>query len=899
MASQRLTSQQLYRLLATRPGPELPDDKRVRQFSQVLASADQKLLSKLISEQYYVPGEIIFKEGETGDDMYVIRSGQAVALKGNFQTPTILGYRDAGEIIGEMSLLENKPRSASVVALEDLCALRIKRRDFEQLLSHHPVVGMSIMATLSARLRAADDARKTSLRSASQLMRMVSELHTEKQQLLELQEALHLAGQAISNTLGLAELLDLILEYLVRIAPYDRAAVLLQSGNELEIVAARGFPSKLQHLSQVHILIKEDDIFQELCRSHRPLAIPDVLERSDWQHVEGLLPARAWLGVPLLRFNQVIGMLSLTREVPVAYSDGEVTLAATFAGQAAIALENARLYDRITRFTQQLEGIFREPAEAVQAAYAQLEILSLLDTSTVPGDIFNILTTFLFYHNLSELPAAVEIVSGLPPYDSSVRRTLERLKGIGAEVAAYQAATSRYQQLAALARATDRLDDLSEYVTAKVGKSERIILEGIILQWRRLVSGAGGEVGAAEESEPVANPYVAGNPVTGNLFVGREDILHHLGELWNKEGQYPSIVLYGHRRMGKTSILHNLGTRFGAHRIIVDFNMQRVGLVANTGEMLYNLALALYDSLSVHQQEELGEPDEERFTNRNPYTTFDRFLKRLDRVRARQRFIITVDEFELIEQMIIEGKLESRLLDFWRGLIQTYDWYIMAFAGLHTLQEMTQDYWHPLFGSVKAIPVSFLSPEAAWRLIVQPTPDFALDFDPQAVKRIIDLTSGQPYLIQLIGHGLVARFNRQIFEEGLAREPRFTRADVEAIINTPEFYRDGNAYFTGIWRLVEQGAPGQHAILSTLTKGPAKTEELAAQIGLPLEQILTALRTLQRHDIVQRIGKAADNHPWRENSPLENTTSNRNPWGFTVELMRRWVAQRAGNWPLY
>jgi hypothetical protein len=378
---------------------------------------------------------------------------------------------------------------------------------------------------------------------------------------------------------------------------------------------------------------------------------------------------------------------------------------------------------------------------------------------------------------------------------------------------------------------------------------------------------------------PIANPYVAGNPVTGDLFVGRKDILRRLEELWRGEGQKPSVVLYGHRRMGKSSILYNLGTRFGAQTVVVDFNIQRVGLVASTGELLYNLALALYDAqqtLGVETPRVLDEPDVARFTADNPYTAFDRFLKQLDRVRADRRFIVTVDEFELIERMITGGQLEPRLLDFWRGLIQTYPWFVMAFAGLHTLQEMTQNYWHPLFGSVTAILVSFLSHGAAWRLITRPTPDFALalGYDDDAVERIIALTHGQPYLVQLIGHGLVTRFNRQAFEEGVERERRFSLADVEAVIRTREFYRDGDAYFTGVWWQAETSEPpGQTVVLRALAQSEVgmPAEEVARQAGLALEEVGRALETLARHDVVmEEDGR----------------------WQFTVELMRRWVARR-------
>lgn len=189
-----------------------------------------------------------------------------------------------------------------------------------------------------------------------------------------LAENLYEASLALSRTLDLTEVLDLILEYLAKTVPYDRAAVMLQNKEELEFVAARGFPATIEPL-QLRILIKEDDVFKQIYQTRQPLIIPDVLQRPDWQHVENLPPARAWLGVPLTRFDQVIGMLSLAREIPNAFSADEVKLAVTFAGHAAFVLENARLYDKIVRFSQQLEEMVRERTVAVQEAYDQLERL--------------------------------------------------------------------------------------------------------------------------------------------------------------------------------------------------------------------------------------------------------------------------------------------------------------------------------------------------------------------------------------------------------------------------------------------------------------------------------------------------------------------------------------------
>lgn len=492
---------------------------------------------------------------------------------------------------------------------------------------------------------------------------------------------------------------------------------------------------------------------------------------------------------------------------------------------------------------------------------------------------FDAMASFLSYQELSNLPAAIDIVGaqGFAPLQADAIRptvltALNRLRDIASEIATYIAATSRVNQQAAILRATDALKTLEEYVTAQVVPPEQTILHRIIRQWSNLIIAEGGEVGRDEILEPVANPYVVGNPVTNHLFIGREDIMRRLEELWMVKGQCPSVVIYGHRRMGKSSILRNLGASLGSQTTVVDFNMQRVGLVDSTGELLYSFSLSIYDALPVALQGQLGEPNEERFCTHNPFTALDRFLKQLDSVRAGQRFIITIDEFELIEQLIEQKRLEPRLLDFWRGLIQTYPWFVLAFAGLHTLQEMTQNYWNPLFGSVTAIPVSFLSPKAAERLITQPSPDFNLDYDAEAIAEIIQLTNGQPYLVQLVGHTLVTRFNRQMFEERIERERRFTLADVQAVIDTPEFYRDGNAYFNGVWVQAENSEPpGQMAILEALCQVGLSITEIAEKTGLSCDTVQSALSTLQNHDVVKQ---------------------QNGQYVYTVELMRRWVAQR-------
>lgn len=302
---------------------------------------------------------------------------------------------------------------------------------------------------------------------------------------------------------------------------------------------------------------------------------------------------------------------------------------------------------------------------------------------------FELMERYLTCSQLTTIAEVVSAVSELPCDENtippSVIKVLNSLRSIGLDIVSYVNCVSQVNKQSSLLRANNSLDLLKSQVNTQVVTPEQIVLKKIIYQWRKLVSEAGGEIGRAAILKPVPNPYIAGSPVIGDIFVGREDIIRRLEELWSVPHQAPSIVLYGHRRMGKTSILQNLQACMGSHTTVINFNLQLFGNVCNTNELLYALACEIYDSLPLEQQQKLQEPSITQFTTYNPYQTLIRFLKKLDKIRNEQRFVITIDEFELLEKLIEDAIVEQELIRFWRGLIQTYPWFIMIFAGLHTL----------------------------------------------------------------------------------------------------------------------------------------------------------------------------------------------------------------------
>jgi len=220
MVAKTLTPQELDQLVDNQPiSTELSAGGLDSPFLRQLATAGRDVLDELMTEQHTHQGEVVFGEGEIGDAMYIIWSGRAAVVKGDLESPIVLGYRGPGEIIGEMALLENRARSASVVALEDMRLLSIRRDDFEKLIQSNPSVGMGILGTLSARLRAADNARNAGWHAEDRLSRQISELQTEKQALLELQQLrqettdliVHDLRHPISSLFGIVKLLEMVL----------------------------------------------------------------------------------------------------------------------------------------------------------------------------------------------------------------------------------------------------------------------------------------------------------------------------------------------------------------------------------------------------------------------------------------------------------------------------------------------------------------------------------------------------------------------------------------------------------------------------------------------------------------------------------------------------------------
>jgi len=131
-----------------------------------LSEADLEHLCEMVTEVLLPSGTELFAEGSLGERAYVIKSGQLEILKDSDGRRVLLAVRQAGEVIGEMSLLESAPRFATVRARQDSVLLEINHKDLDHLLNTSPSAAKAMLHTITARLRSSETVLRQSEKMA-------------------------------------------------------------------------------------------------------------------------------------------------------------------------------------------------------------------------------------------------------------------------------------------------------------------------------------------------------------------------------------------------------------------------------------------------------------------------------------------------------------------------------------------------------------------------------------------------------------------------------------------------------------------------------------------------------------------------------------------------------------
>src|SRR6516165_8000242 len=239
----------------------------------------------------------------------------------------------------------------------------------------------------TAALKRANAGKAIGRRNASAASRetKVALFKRERDEALEQQRATSEILKVISqSTFDLQAVLETVVASAARLCDADTGVIRRREGETYPVAATFGLTSE-QRDRYVRYSTKPDhaSVFGRAILERRTIHIPDLLadpqlHRNRLRDYGGVINIRTGLGVPLIRERTVIGVFTLQRKEPRAFTDKQIKLVETFADQAVIAIENVRLFEAEQKRT-------RELSESLEQQTATSEVLKTISSS--PGDL--------------------------------------------------------------------------------------------------------------------------------------------------------------------------------------------------------------------------------------------------------------------------------------------------------------------------------------------------------------------------------------------------------------------------------------------------------------------------------------------------------------------------------
>lgn len=375
------------------------------------------------------------------------------------------------------------------------------------------------------------------------------------------------------------------------------------------------------------------------------------------------------------------------------------------------------------------------------------------------------------------------------------------------------------------------------------------------------------------EFVPVANPYLPGTPLRkeSQLFFGREELFDFIAEHAGTQSQRNVFMLVGQRRTGKTSLLLRLEEYLPPQLLPVYIDCQSLGVSPGMPALLQEFAWHIADMLS-SKGLHLTVPNLEAW-QQDPTRVFQREFLPAARalLPADATLLMVFDEFEAFESMVGDGILPRTFFPYMRHLMQHSTGLGFVFVGTRRLEEMSADYWSVLFNIALYRKIDFLSRQAAERLICEPVAPH-LVYDDLAIDKILRVTAGHPYFLQLVCYTLVKHANQK-------KTGYITISDVNVTLD--EMLRLGEVHFAYLW---QRSNPAERAVLAAAAHLMDRNEPLhpgeiidylqSYSIELDPAETTHALNSLVERDVMQEV-----------------TVEGKSLYELRIELVGQWVAQ--------
>jgi PAS domain S-box-containing protein len=198
-----------------------------------------------------------------------------------------------------------------------------------------------------------------------------------------LAEALREAGLALSATLDLNEVMDILLDQIGRVLPYDTVSLMRVSNGRAVIFRIHGndpFPYHLPELEGTEFVIDETSNLQKLINSHQTVIVPDTENQPGWVKRDQFAYIRSWIGAPIIVEGEIFAILSLDKQEPNYYLPQHGRVLSAFAVQASLMLQNARLFadkEENLRREQQINRVVQMTNEILDLPHVLKQVVEM------------------------------------------------------------------------------------------------------------------------------------------------------------------------------------------------------------------------------------------------------------------------------------------------------------------------------------------------------------------------------------------------------------------------------------------------------------------------------------------------------------------------------------------
>ncbi|MDS4042106.1 MAG: AAA family ATPase [Candidatus Competibacter sp.] len=306
-------------------------------------------------------------------------------------------------------------------------------------------------------------------------------------------------------------------------------------------------------------------------------------------------------------------------------------------------------------------------------------------------------------------------------------------------------------------------------------------------QWLAIAERQYCQVQSVLTKEPTPAVFRAGDPVDRNqeAFIPRENVLGDLDRQLTLSTGCPGLILYGRRRMGKSTLLRNLEGFLPTSVRIAVVSMQNPDAFSSQADLLDAIARQVSEAIQ----------PEQKITMPTVATLKDFFQWLVDcnarLTETNKRLLLAIDEYENLDRKLGEGVFDQDLLDTVRESIQTHRQVTWVFAGSHAIAELTHAPWSSYLVSARTLEVPPFTEAETRRLLTEPLrysslwpkddpkrPRFSPDFwGDGGIEHIHGEAGGWPHLVQLLAETVVdlcndreqAQVDRTLLEQAITK----------------------------------------------------------------------------------------------------------------------------------